>query len=152
MSEKIEDREIVITRVFNAPRERVFEMWTDAKHMAHWWGPNGFSITTHEMDFRPGGVWRFMMHGPDGTNFPNKIAYIEILKPERLVYDHTDDGDWGFHVTVTFEKQDGKTKLTMRSLFKTAAERDKVVKEFHAIDGGNQTLSRLAGYLETEVK
>jgi uncharacterized protein YndB with AHSA1/START domain len=144
------EREIVIERVLNAPRELVFEAWTNPKHLPHWWGPTGFTTTTHEIDVRPGGVWRFIMHGPDGTDFNNRIGFVEIVKPERMIYSHGEDGAPGqFHVTVTFVSQDGKTRLTMRSLFASAAERDKVVKEYHAIEGGNQTLDRLAEYLAT---
>lgn len=144
------DREITLTRVFDAPRELVFAAWTEPKHVAQWWGPNGFTNTIHEMDVRPGGVWRLVMHGPDGTDYPNKIVYSEVVKPERLVYTHGsgEEADPGqFRVTVTFADRGGKTVLTMRSLFESAAARDKVVKEFHAIEGGNQTLDRLGAYL-----
>jgi uncharacterized protein YndB with AHSA1/START domain len=142
------DREIVITRVFDAPRDLVFQTWTDPQHVGSWWGPNGFTITTHEIDVRPGGVWRFIMHGPDGTDYPNKIVYLEIEKPERLVYDHGDDGQPGyFRVTVTFVEQGHQTRLTMRSLFATAAERDEVVTKYRAIEGGNQTLDRFGEQL-----
>lgn len=139
------DREIITTRVFDAPRELVFMAWTDPKHVSQWWGPRGFTNTIHEMDVRPGGVWRFVMHGPDGVDYKNKIIYIEIVKPERLVYSHVSGPK--FHVTVTFDEQGGKTKLTMRMLFETAAERDKVVKEFGAIEGAKQTLERLNEHL-----
>ena len=143
------EREIVITRVFDAPRDLVFQVWTDPQHVGSWWGPTGFTTTTHEIDVRPGGVWRFIMHGPDGVDYPNKIvAYLEINRPERLVYDHGDDGEAGyFRVTVTFAEQDGKTRLTMRSLFASAAERDEVVTKYHAIEGGNQTLDRFGEQL-----
>jgi len=144
------DREIVIARVFDAPRERVFKVWTDPAHVTQWWGPTGFTSTIQEMDVRPGGVWRLVMHGPDGTDYPNKIVYTEIVEPERLVYVHGDDsGDAShdFHVTVTFEDQAGKTLLTMKSVFASAAERNRVVEEFGAIEGGNQTLDRLGEYL-----
>src|ERR1700674_5570365 len=144
------DREIVITRVFDSPRDVVFQAWIDPEHIGSWWGPQGFTTTTYEMDVRPGGVWRFVMHGPDGVDYQNKIVYLEIVKPERLVYDHGDEADAGrFRVTVTFTEQGGKTKLTMRSIFKSAAERDEVVKKYHAIEGGNQTLDRLAEHLAT---
>ena len=146
------DREIVTTRVLDAPRELVFEAWTDPKHVVHWWGPNGFTNTIHEMSVKPGGVWRFIMHGPDGTDYPNKIVFLEVVKPERLVYDHGWDGEGNeadFHVTVTFAELGKKTKLTMRALFDTAAQRDKTVEEFGAIDGAKQTLERLAEYLPT---
>jgi uncharacterized protein YndB with AHSA1/START domain len=147
-----EDRELVITRVFDAPRELVFHAWTDPKHIGQWWGPKGFSTTTYEIDVRPGGVWRFMMHGPDGVNYPNRIVYNEIAAPERLVYTHGGDAmDEPFHVTVTFAEQGGKTKLTMRTLFASAADRDKVVKESGAIEGANQTLDRLAEQLARQL-
>jgi uncharacterized protein YndB with AHSA1/START domain len=145
------DREIVFTRLFDAPRELVWEAWTDSQQVVQWWGPRGFTTTTHEMDVRPGGVWRFIMHGPDGTDYPNKIVYNEVVPSERLAYTHgSDDGDdesGRFQVTVTFADHGGKTRLTMRALFASAEECDRVVKEFGAIDGGNQTLDRLAEHL-----
>lgn len=144
------DREIIITRVFNAPRELVFDVWTDPNHVGHWWGPTGFTTTTHEMEVRPGGVWRFIMHGPDGVDYKNRIVYQEVVRPERLVYLHDDDSEENareFHVTVTFTEQEGRTGLTMRTLFATAGERDMVVKEFSAIEGGNQTLDRFGEHL-----
>jgi uncharacterized protein YndB with AHSA1/START domain len=137
-------REIVISRVYDAPRELVFEAFTDLKHIDNWWGPRGFTTTTSQMDVRPGGTWLFMMRGPDGTDYPNLITYHEVSPPERLVYDHGDDRDPRlFHVTVTFVEQGGKTRLTMRSLFNSAAARDEVVTKYGAIEGGNQTLDRL---------
>ena len=142
-------REIVITRVFDAPRELVFQAWTDPRHVPQWWGPRGFTTTTHEMDVRPGGVWRFIMHGPDGTDYPNKIVYTEIVKSERLVYDHGGDGeaeDVQFQVTVSFAEEGGKTRLTMRLLFESGEECEKT-KAFGAIEGGNQTLDRLDKHL-----
>lgn len=135
------DREIVATRVFDAPRELVFKMWTDPKHVAHWWGPNGFTSTIYEMDVRPGGVWRFVMHGPDGVDYQNKIVYAEIVKPERIVYSHVSGPQ--FQVTATFAEHGDKAKLTVRMLFESAAQRDKVAKEFGAVEGLNQTLGRL---------
>ena len=83
-AEATSDREIVITREFDAPREVVWTAWTDAKQIKEWWGPRGFTTTTHVMDVRPDGVWRFVMHGPDGTDYPNRIVHTEIEKPERL--------------------------------------------------------------------
>jgi len=144
------DREILLTRVFDAPRELVFNAWIDPNHIAQWFGPDGFTTTILGMDVRPGGVWRFIMHGPDGVDYPNKIVYVEIVKPERLVYNHfAEDVDepGQFHVTMTFAEQAGRTVLSMQMLFETAAERDRVVKEYGAIEGGEQTLDRLAAYL-----
>jgi len=144
------DREIVITRLIAARRELVFEAWTDPKHLPEWWGPNGFTTTTQEITVKPGGVWRFIMHG-HGMDFQNRIVYIEIVKPDRLVYSHgAEEADpHQFHVTVTFENQGGKTLITMRSVFPSVAQRDKVVKEYKAIEGGNQTLDRLERHLAT---
>lgn len=144
------DREIATSRVFDAPRELVWKVWTDPNHIGNWWGPNGFTNTIETMEVKPGGVWKLIMHGPDGTDYPNRITYIEVIKPERLVYKHGSDmedhpGD--FHVTVTFEEENGKTKLTMISLFQTAAARDEVVEKYGAIEGMNQTLNRLGEYL-----
>src|SRR3972149_4696907 len=99
------EQELILTRIFDAPRELVFEAWTDPKHVAQWWGPNGFTNTIHEMNVRPGGVWRFVMHGPDGVDYPNKIVYDEIVKPERLVYSHVSGPK--FQTTVTFDEQGG---------------------------------------------
>ena len=142
------DREIVVTRLFDAPRELVWKVWTDKTSVTHWWGPNGFTTTTHATDFRVGGAWRFTMHGPDGTDYPNDVRYTEIVEPERLVYDHgfDDGGDPHFHATVTFDDQNGKTRVTLRLLAPTAEARGEMVK-FGAVEGGNQKLGRLAEYL-----
>ncbi|HEY4265324.1 MAG TPA: SRPBCC family protein [Micropepsaceae bacterium] len=142
------DREIGATRIYNVPRTLVWQAWTDPRHVAQWWGPNGFTNSISEMNVKPGGVWRFIMHGPDGTDYPNKIQFLEVVKPERLVYVHGDESDPDqFHVTVTFAEQDGKTTLTMRSVFRTKAERDFVVEKFGATEGMNQTLGKLGEYL-----
>ena len=144
------DREIVTRRLIAAPRALVFEAWTDPKHVAHWFGPDGFVTTTHSMEVRPGGVWRFTMRGPDGTDWPNVVTYEQVVPPERLSYLHGDETEPDmFHTTVTFDDQEGKTALTMRALFKTAAARDFVVRERGAIEGGQQTVSRLEQYVRT---
>src|SRR6185503_15275961 len=140
------NRELSITRVLNAPRELVWEVWTKPEHITHWWGPVGFSTTTHEMDVKPGGVWRFIMHGPDGKDYGNKIVFIEVKEPELLSYKHTGEDeteDVRFHVTINFEKQGSKTKLVMRSLFDSPEELERVVKEFGAKEGMYQHVQRL---------
>ena len=145
-------RSIIGTRVFDAPRELVWTAWTDPKHLAQWWGPNGFSTTTSAFDMRPGGVWRFVMHGPDGRDYENRITFDEIVKPERLVYHHGGGEDVEpvqFTTTVTFEDLGGKTRLTWRGVFPSAAERERVIKEYGADKGLVQTLSRLGEYLAT---
>jgi uncharacterized protein YndB with AHSA1/START domain len=119
------DREIVSTRVINAPRELVFRAWTEPDHLARWWGPKGFTNTFHECDVRPGGKWRFVMHGPNGADYQNESVFLEVVKPERIVLRHLKTIHT-FQITATFEDLGGKTKLTWRMLFDTAAEYDKV--------------------------
>jgi uncharacterized protein YndB with AHSA1/START domain len=144
------DREVLITRIINAPRDLVFAAWVDSKHADKWMGPAGYTTVTQSMEVRPGGMWRFTMSGPQGV-FPNRVTYIEVVKPSLLVYKHGTDKDNdpdAFDVTVTFEElDDGKTHITMHSVFPSAAARNKVVKEFHAIEGGYQTLERLEQHL-----
>ena len=152
--EAIGDRELVYVRIYDAPRELVFDAWTNPKHLPNWWGPNGFTLTIRSIDVRPGGVWRFVMHGPDGRDYENRITYQEIVRPERLVYSHGGGDDVEpvqFQTTVTFEDHGGRTKLTMRAVFPTAAERDRVVREYGAIEGAHQHLGRLAEHLKTMV-
>lgn len=136
------DREIIVTRVFDAPRELVFKVWTDLKNVTHWWGPRGFSTINHEINLKPGGLWRFIMRGPDGTDYQNRILFQEIVAPERLVYIHgSDDEPDQFHVKVTFTEVDAKTKVTLWSIF-PSAEKCETVKKFGAVEGGNQTMER----------
>lgn len=145
------DREIVTTRLLNAPRELVFDVWTSEQHVAHWWGPDGFTTTTERMDVRPGGIWRFVMHGPDGHDYQNNVLFIEVVRPERLVYRHSGEGetrDVEFHTTVTFEEERGRTRVTMRAVFPTAEARARVAAEYGAIEGAVQHLERLASYLD----
>ena len=95
---------IITTREFDAPREPVWRAWSDPKHLAQWWGPDGFTITTSAFDIREGGVWRFVMHGPDGRDYDNRIIFDVIEKPARLLYRHGDDVEpVRFRTTVTFE-------------------------------------------------
>jgi uncharacterized protein YndB with AHSA1/START domain len=144
------DREIVLSRVFDAPRDVVFAVWTDPEQVGRWWGPKGFTTTIHAMDVRPGGVWRFVMHGPDGTDYDNTIVFDEIVPPERLAYTHGGaPGEPVFGATVTFADLDGKTELTLRMWFESKAERDRQIEEVGAIEGGNSTLDRLGEYLAT---
>ncbi len=144
------DREMVITRIVSAPRDLVYAAFTDPQHLPHWWGPRGFTITTHSIDVRPGGTWNFIMHGPDGTNYDNKIVYREVEKPARLVYAHmaADENERGsFVTTITLESIGEKTKVTLRAVFRTPEQRDEVLKAANAIEGGKQTLERLSHHL-----
>jgi uncharacterized protein YndB with AHSA1/START domain len=146
------DREIVISRVLDAPRDLVWEVWTNPEHVVHWWGPDGFTTTIETMDVRPGGVWKHVMHGPDGIDYPNKSVFVEVVKPERIVYSHGGGKEGGpgahFEATWTFDALEGnKTRATGRMVFASAADREHVVREFKAIEGGHQHLGRLADYL-----
>lgn len=138
------DREIVIERTVKAPRELVFDAFTDRTQISHWWGPHGFTTTTSAMDVRPGGKWRFVMHGPDGTDYQNLVTYIEVDRPRRLVYDHREpDGPMQpFMVTVTFEDVAGGTHVTLKMVCATPEAKAYMAK-FGAIEGGEQTLQRL---------
>src|SRR5690554_4159932 len=120
------DREIVVSRVINGPRRLVFEAYTEARHLAAWWGPHGFSITTNSFEFRPGGIWEFVMHGPDGTDYPNHVEWLEIDRPQRIALRHgTKAGDPdSFVSTITLEEQNGeRTLVTLHSLFATKEKR-----------------------------
>jgi len=147
-STELEARSIVTTRVIDAPRELVFDAFSNPDHLARWWGPNGFTTTTHAFDMRPGGAWRFTMHGPDGRDYENHIVYDEIVRPERIAYQHGDDkGTISFESTITFEDLGGKTRITLRAVFPTKENRDWVAKTHGAVEGGRQTLGRLEEFL-----
>ncbi|MDC0708699.1 SRPBCC family protein [Stigmatella sp. ncwal1] len=144
------DREIILSRVLDAPRELVFDAWTDPAHVAQWWGPDGYSTQVHQMEVKAGGTLRFLLTGPDGTKFPDRITYREVVRPERLVYRHgsdVDDDPEAFEVTVTFEAQGQKTRLTMHSVFPSVQECQRV-KAFGAVELGQQTLAKLAAFVQ----
>jgi uncharacterized protein YndB with AHSA1/START domain len=156
----------VITRIFDAPRALVFEAWTEPQRMAQWWGPHAFTNPVCEMDVRPGGKYRIVMRGPDGSEYPLSGEYREIAEPERLVMsvdcsEHS--SDWHDLVnanggtgrqnaagevvqTVAFENLDGKTKLAIRMNFESENIRDAMVKT-SMNEGWSQSLERLAEYL-----
>ena len=143
-------RSIIGMREFDAPRDLVFAAWTDPKHLAQWWGPNGFTTTTHSFDFRPGGMWRFVMHGPDGRDYQNRITFEEIVPPQRIVYRHGGGDDVEpvqFRQTVIFEELGARTRITWRGEFRSAAERNRVVKDYGADKGLAETLARLGDYV-----
>lgn len=149
------DREILVTRDFDAPRELVCMAMTNPKHLVQWWGPNGFTTTVQQMDVRPGGIWTMVMHGPDGTDYPNHSVFQEVVFPSRLVFAHggrraTGGPEADFIGTWTFDAPEaGKTRVTIRMVFPTAEARDLVVREYGALEGAHQTLERLAAHLPT---
>ena len=138
------DREIVTRRFLDAPRERVFEAFSDPARLARWWGPAGFSSTFHEFDFRPGGRWRFLLHGPNGADYPNESVFVEVVKPERIVFDHLSD-HW-FRMTITLTARPAsQTLITWHMLFETAAERDRI--QAIVVEANEQNLDRLEAEL-----
>jgi uncharacterized protein YndB with AHSA1/START domain len=146
--EEIVRREIVTTRVFDAPREMVFEAWTDPDQLKVWWGPKGFSNTFHEIEVKPGGVWRYTMHGPDGKNYENHVEYVEIVFPERIVLDHVSSPR--FRLTVLFEELGERTKITFRQLFETATLYTQL--KHLAMPGNEDNMDRLATFLQGRAK
>lgn len=144
-----EDRQIVVRRRIDAPRRIVFKAWTEVRHLSRWFGPAGFSTTTSSFAFRPGGVWEFVMHGPNGSDHPNHIEWLEITAPERIVLrqgSYADDPD-AFISTITFGEHEGGTEITLRSVFRTKAQRDEVVERYDALEGARQNLERLGAYV-----
>jgi uncharacterized protein YndB with AHSA1/START domain len=150
-AEPASNRQIVIERIVDAPRELVWRAWTDPTLLANWWGPIGFTTTIEKMEVRPGGVMQQVMRGPDGTDYPNSSVFVEVVAPERIVYDHrggrAGDPLEPFQATWTFEALGAKTRITIRMVFSTAAVRQRVAEQYGAIEGGEQTLQRLAQQL-----
>jgi uncharacterized protein YndB with AHSA1/START domain len=146
------DREISTTRVFDAPRELVWKMWTDPEHLVQWWGPVGFTTTVQQMNVETGGEWRLIMRGPDGRDYHNRIIYREVLEPERLVYEHSPEKGSepvSFQTTVTFAARGDKTEVGVTMLFPNAAAREHVIKTYRAAEGLASTLGRLEAKLAT---
>jgi uncharacterized protein YndB with AHSA1/START domain len=141
------DNEVIITRLLDAPRELVWEAWTNPEHAAKWWGPNGFTTTTEVMDVRPGGTWKYVMHGPDGTDYPNECKYLEVVKPERIIHSHGDGQRVWFQSSCFFQIEGDQTRVTIKQVFPSAEARNEVVEKYGAIKGGQQHLARLAEYL-----
>jgi uncharacterized protein YndB with AHSA1/START domain len=144
------DREIVTTRVFDAPRELVFEAHSSCEHMSHWWGPRRYEISSCEMDFRPGGSWRIVHRGAEGEIPAFRGAFKELVPPERIVWTFEWEGMPG-HVsvdTLTLEEHVGKTTVTGRSVFDTVEDRDGMLQSGME-EGAAETYDRLDEYLET---
>jgi uncharacterized protein YndB with AHSA1/START domain len=143
------DREIVLARVIDAPRESVFDAWTDPEQLPAWFGPKGLTIETHEIDVREGGVWRFDMVGSD-VRYDNRMTFLRIERPRLIEVDHgsdKDDDPRTFRMLVTFDEQaDGKTVLTLRQMHPTRAHREAGVG-FGAVEFGYQTLDKLADHV-----
>ncbi|MEU0407714.1 SRPBCC family protein [Streptomyces griseorubiginosus] len=143
------DREILISREIDAPRELVFEAFTRVRHLSRWWGPEGFTTTTRSFEFRVGGEWDFVMHGPDGTDYQEWITWREIVPPERieLLHGESRTDPHAFESVLTFEPVGERTRIAMRTVFPTKELRDEAVEKYHAVEGGEQTLRNLADYV-----
>jgi uncharacterized protein YndB with AHSA1/START domain len=143
------DRTLTVSRLVDAPRDLVFSVFTEPGHIDRWWGPNGFRNETHGMEFAQGGLWRYTMHGPDGKDWPNWIRYTLIERPVRIVYHHGGEMNEPAHFEgrITFEEKGSQTLVTLSLVFPTAEARDATLK-YGAVEGGNQTLARLAAYVE----
>jgi uncharacterized protein YndB with AHSA1/START domain len=140
--------EILLTRVYDAPVSTVWEAWTDPAHAAHWWGPRGFTLTTHSKDLRPGGAWRYTMHGPDGVDYPSVARYHEVEDQAKLLYDHggSDDRPPLFRVLVRFTPLGKKTRMDMTVTLATPEAAEEIRKFIKKV-GGDSTWDRLAEYL-----
>ncbi|MBE1443779.1 SRPBCC family protein [Paenibacillus sp. OAS669] len=136
--------ELITSRVFDVPPEHVFRAWTTPELLARWWGPEGFTNTFHEWDPRPGGDWKFTMHGPNGIDYPNYNVFVEIVPAERIVLDHLSGHE--FRITATFEDLGERTRLTFRQHFKVTEEFEEA--KSYCKEANEQNLDRLGKVLE----
>ena len=145
----VADRELVVSHVIAAPPELVFSAFTQVRHLARWWGPNGFTTTTWAFEFRVGGEWEFVMHGPDGTDYGEWIRWTEIVPPRRIAMIHGEyRGDPNaFTAVLAFEPEGDSTRVEMTTVFPTRQLRDEAVEKYGAIEGGRQTLGNLGVYV-----
>ena len=151
VAESTADRELVVSRLFEAPRDLVWDAWVDTDQRAQWWGPVGFSTTTQKFDLRVGGVWQQIMRGPDGTEYSNEGVFTEVVPRQRIAYDlrggRKGSPEVTQHSTWIFEREGSKTRLSIHIVFPTAEARDTCIRDYKADEGGRQTLERLAEHL-----
>ncbi len=149
--ETMESRQIVSTRVFAVPRKRLWEAVTDPWQVGQWWGPKGFTTTMTEMDLRPGGYWRLVMRGPDGTKYPNEMVFTEVVPMERISVRLKGGREGGppveFVQTMTFTEEEGGTRFTITATFETAEQREENVRTYRSIEGAQQMFERLERHL-----
>lgn len=139
-------REIILNRLIRAPRPTVFEAWINPEKLATWWGPKGFTLSMQSFNLETGGEWKFVMHGPDGADYPNRVVFIEVVAPTRISFSQSSDTDNDpdqFNTTVIFEDQDDCTLLNMRLIFKTTEARNHVIQSYDGIEAAEQSLDRL---------
>lgn len=144
-------REVVFSRLIAAPVALVWEIWSSVRHLHEWFGPAGFTTTTQEFAFVPGGVWRFTMHGPDGTDYPNRIVFRTIEPKTRIVYENSwdlPDAPLDFTVVVTFAAEGQGTRLILHMTFANDAAMQTAVERYGVLSGGRETFERIARYVE----
>jgi uncharacterized protein YndB with AHSA1/START domain len=151
MTERNEERELVLQRELPFPRELVWKAITDPEHVNKWWGPDGFRNERVTMDLRVGGTWTFDMVGPDGTRYPNHSVFKEITPHTTLVFDHGDGERIWFEATVTLQETCRGTLITLRQLYPSREARDEVVHQYGAVEGGKQHLAKLEAYVGTNL-
>ena len=144
-----EGRFIRLTKLLNAPVEKVWEVWSNPEHIKHWWGPNGFTNIITKMDLQPGGEWLLVMHGPDGTDYKNKAVFKEIIKHKKIVYAHVSGPK--FLTTIEFEAQGDHTHISWHMLFESKEQFIQTVKTFKADEGLKQNIERLQQYLNEQL-
>ncbi|MES2003975.1 MAG: SRPBCC domain-containing protein [Bacteroidota bacterium] len=145
---KTVDREIRLSRLFHAPIELVWEVWTDPEHIRNWWGPNGFTTTIHGMNMNVEGEWNLTMHGPDGTDYKNKSVFKEIIPQKKIVYEHVSAPK--FLATILFEERGETTFIDWHMLFETEEAFIHTVKTFKADEGLKQNADRLSFYIQSQ--
>ena len=140
-----QDRELLLTRMLNAPIELVWQVWTNPEHLAQWWGPNGFTNTITKMDVHPEGEWDLVMHGPDGTDYKNKSVFKEVILHKKIVYEHISGPK--FLATIEFDEQGDKTFIKWHMLFESKEQFIQTVKTFKADEGLKQNVEKLDRYV-----
>ncbi|MCW7470725.1 SRPBCC family protein [Leptospira kanakyensis] len=148
----IEDNKVTYKKYFDVPVDLLFEVWSSPEHLTEWWGPDGFTLTIKRLDFSNGGIWEFIMHGPDGHDYKNKIQFLEIQKPNLISYKHIGDGegdeDVNFQSKIIFETSGNGTNLLMEQIFSSKQELERVNAKYGAIEGGKQHVVNLAKYVD----
>lgn len=142
--ENTERRQLSISRTLKAPIALVWEVWTNPEHIAQWWGPDGFTNTIQQMDLREGGEWKLTMHGPDGTNYPNRSIFKEIVPHEKIVFEHFNPH---FITTVVFEPNGEETHMSWTAVFDTEEMLQTVIKAHKADEGMKQNIAKLENYI-----
>lgn len=149
----IQGNKVIYKRYVDVPVQLAFEAWSSPERLAQWWGPDGFKLTTKSMGFSNGGIWEFIMHGPDGHDYKNKIQYVEIKKPHSIHYKHLGDGegakDVEFQGKILFEEAGEGTNVTLEQIFPSKEELERVNEKYGAIEGGKQHVANFGKYLDT---